>query len=84
MTKEERVARLRAFANTYGSGSSKVLNLSVDEQLEFFNAQQTTVSTWLKNIRKKLRELNAQKVVAKMSPEQLAELLDNQNKRGRV
>lgn len=72
---EEQKKRLREFANTYGSGSSKVFNLSVDEQLEFFNAQLKKVSTWKRNVEQAIDDLTAQKLFAKLTPKQRAELL---------
>lgn len=75
MENQIKKAHLRVFANTFGSGSSKVLNQSVDEQLAFFNAQQSKVRLWLRNINKKLDELNAQKIIAGMTPEERAALL---------
>ena len=67
--------RLREFANTYGSGSSKVLNESTEEQIAWFKSQHAKVKTWLKNISTKLDDLTAQQLFIKLTPEQRAALL---------
>ena len=66
---------VREFANTYGSGSSKVLNESTEEQIAWFKSQHAKVKTWLKNISTKLDDLTAQQLFIKLTPEQRAALL---------
>lgn len=75
MEKEIKTKRLREFANTYGSGSSKVLNESIEEQIAWFKSQHAKVKTWLKNISTKLDDLTAQQLFIKLTPEQRAALL---------
>ena len=72
---ENQKKRLREFANTYGSGSSKVLNESIEEQIAWFKNQHAKVKTWLKNISTKLDDLTAQQLFIKLTPEQRAALL---------
>lgn len=72
---ENQKKRLREFANTYGSGSSKVLNESTEEQIAWFKSQHAKVKTWLKNISTKLDDLTAQQLFIKLTPEQRAALL---------
>lgn len=75
MMKEKRKFPNRVFSNTYGRGSNKVLNGTVQEQLDWFNGQKSLVQTWMDNIDQKIRELNAQKTVASLPPEELVRLL---------
>lgn len=73
--KANRKATNKVFSNTYGRGSNKVLNGTVQEQLDWFNGQKSLVQTWMDNIDQKIRELNAQKTVASLPPEELVRLL---------
>ena len=57
--KANRKAPNKVFSNTYGRGSNKVLNGTVQEQLDWFNGQKSLVQTWMDNVDQKIRELNA-------------------------
>ena len=74
--KANRKAPNKVFSNTYGRGSNKVLNGTVQEQLDWFNEQKSLVQTWMNNVDKKIRELTAQKTIASLPPEELVRLLD--------
>ena len=73
--KANRKAPKKVFSNTYGRGSNKVLNGTVQEQLDWFNGQKSLVQTWMDNVDKKIRELTAQKTIASLPPEELVRLL---------